>query len=294
MGLVQNVTPSDKRIIEEVYAAGSREIQELVAGKFESSLDIEVNMQNGRLLEYLFGTVGHATTGADTKHTFTVGTTIPSFTAEHSFNAASDRVFIYEGCKINSASINLDTNGILKMSASILAQAVDTSTASASAAVISSLAVLHYKHSSLATGTAGAEASVEKLQTFNLNIENNLEQVDAAGTFVTQESVESNFKMAFDFTIMFEDLDEYAIFLGGTAPALSPTKKSAVFNAHNSVALGSGRREFYIQLDDFLYEEAGAPVTVGETVVASFKGTATDLGSNKCYYTDNIAGAAFS
>ena len=133
-----------------------------------------------------------------------------------------------------------------------------------------------------------------KLQTFNLNTENNLIQVDASGTFVTQESVEANFKMSFDFTMMFESLTEYEIFLGGTTANISPTKKSAIFNANNGVVLGSGRREFEIQLDDFLSAEVGTPVTVGETVVQSFTGTATDLGSNGCFYVDNIAGASFS
>lgn len=294
VGLVQSFSPSDKRTIEEVYAAGSREIQELVAGKSENAWDLEVNLQNGRLFEYIFGTVAHAETTSDWKHTFSVATTVPSFTIEDSFNAASDRVFIYDGSKINSSTVNLDTNGILKLSASGMSQGVDTSTASASAAVISTLPVLHYKNSTLSTGTAASETSVGKLQTFNLSIENNLEAVDAAGTFVTQELVESNFKMSFDFTMMFESLTEYNIFLGGTTPQQSPTKKSAVFNANNGVVLGSGRREFNIQLNDFLYEEVGTPTSVGEVVVQSFKGTATDLGSDGCFYVDNISSATFS
>ncbi len=294
IGRVQSFTPSDKRTIEQIYASGSREIQELVAAKAEFSWDLEVAIQNGRLFEYIFGTVGHATTSADTKHTFSVATTLPSFTIEDSFNNTSDTVFIYDGSKINSSSVNLDTNGLLKMSASGFSQGVDTSTASASAAVVSTLQTLHFKHSTLSTGTAGAESSVGKLQTFNVNFENNIENVDASGTFLTQEMVEANFLMTFDFTMMFEDLTEYNLFLGSTTAQQSPTKKSALFNANNGVTLGSGRREFEIQLDDFLYEEVGTPVTVGESVVQSFKGIATDLGSNGCFYVDNIAGAAFS
>jgi len=294
VGLVQTFTPTDKRTIEEVYAAGSREIQELVAGKSVIDWDLEVNMQNGRLLEYVFGTVAHATTSADTKHTFSVATALPSFTTEYSFNSSTDEVFIYDGSKVNSSTISLDTNGILKMKISGSSQGSSSATGAASAAVISSLAVLHFKHASLKTGTAASETSVGKLQTFNLNIENNIEQVDAAGTFVMQEAIASNLKMSFDFTMMFENQTEYDIFQGGTTPQQSPTEKSALFNANNGVALGSGRREFEIQLDGFLYEEAGTPLNVGETIIQSFKGTATALGSNECFYVDNISGAAFS
>jgi len=293
VGLLQNFSPSDKRALEEVYAAGSREIQELVAGKFESSWDLEVVFQNGRLFEYLFGTVAHATTGSDTKHTFSVANSLPSFTIEHSFNSTTDEVFIYDGSKVNNGTISVDTNGLLKGKFAGLSQGVSTATASASAAVISSLAALHYKHSTLSTGTAASEASVGKLQNFNLNIENNIEGVDSAGTFVIQEAVENNFKMAFDFTLAFENQTEYELFLGSTTPQQSPTAQSAVFNAHNGVTLGSGRREFYIQLNDFLYSESGTPVNVNEVVIQSFTGTATNLGSNGCYSVDNIASGSW-
>lgn len=294
VGLVQSFTPSDKRALEENYASGSREIQELTAGKHETTWDLELKLQNGRPFEYVFGAVAHALTGSDTKHTFSVASTLPSFTIESSFNTADDDVVIYEGNKINSTVINLDTQGILKGTFSGIGQAPDSSTSSASAAVISTLEVLHYKHSTLKTGTAASESSVGKLQTFNLNIANNVDPVDAAGTFVVQELSAGDFKMAFDFTMIFESLTEYDIFQGGTAPVLSPTKKSALFNANNGVTLGSGRREFEIQLNDFLYEETGTPVNVGEKVVSSWKGTATNLGSNGCFYVDNVAEAAFS
>ena len=293
VGLVQSFTPSDKRTIEEIYASGSRIVQELVAAKFEVSWDLDVNIQNGRLFEYIFGTVGHATTSSDTKHTFTIATTLPSMTIESSFNSGSDEVFIYDGSKVNSATVNLDTNGILKLSVSGLSQGVSTATGAASAAVISSLAVLHYKHSTLSTGTADSESSVGKLQTFNYTVENNIESVDASGTFVTQEMIASNLKMAFDFTMMFEDQTEYDIFLGSTTPQLSPTKKGIEFNANNGVNLGSGRREFNAQMTDFLYEEVGTPVTVGESVVQSFKGIATGIGTNGIFYVDNITSGNF-
>jgi hypothetical protein len=293
-GLVQSFSASDKRTIDEVYASGSREIQELVAAKAEFNADLEVNLQNGRLFEYIFGGVSHVLTGSDTKHTFSVTSTIPSMTIESSFNTTDDDVFIYSGTKINSGTVNLDTNGILKLTASTISKQVDTSTATASAAVISSLPVLHYKNSTLSTGTAGAETTVGKLQTFNVTMENNLNSVDAAGNYLAQELVEENFKMAFDFTMFFETLTEYEIFLGGTVAQLSPTKQSAEFNANNGVALGSGRREFNIQLNDFLYEEVGTPTTVGEKIVQSFKGSVTNLGTNSCFYVDNLTSAEFS
>lgn len=293
VGLVQSFTPTDKRTIEEVYASGSRQVQELVAGKSDIDWDLDVNIQNGRLFEYIFGSVGHTTTSADTKHLFTIATTLPSMTIESSFNSTSDEVFIYDGSKINSSTVSLDTNGILKLSSSGSSQGSSSATGAASAAVISSLALLHFKHSTLSTGTADSETSVGKLQTFNLNIDNSIEKVDASGTFVTQEMVEAELKISFDFTIMFENQTEYDIFQGGTTPQQSPAKKGVEFNANNGVTLGSGRREFNAQFTEFLYEEVGTPVNVGESVIQSFKGIATDIGTNGIFYVDNISSGSF-
>ncbi len=294
VGLVQSVTPSDTRELIEVYASGSREIQEIVASKFKASFDFEINLQNGRPFEYLFGGVAHALTGSDTKHTFSITTTLPSFTTETSYNSTTDAKFVYDGCKMNSATINLEANGILKMTPSIICQSVTTSNSGASAAVISSLKQLHYKHSTLSTGTAGSETSVGNLQTFNLTVESNLVEVDAAGTFEVNELVAASFKMAFDFTMSFQDITEYDIFLGGSTPQQTPTETSALFNANNGVTLGSGRREFEIQLDGFLYETVGTPTSVGDVVIQSFKGTATTLGSNAVFYVDDVTAANFS
>lgn len=294
IGLVQSFNPADKRILDEVYASGQRQVAEIVPGKVELTHDYEVNLQNGRPFEYLFGGVSHVETTTDWKHTFSIESTLPSYTIESSFNSVADSVFIYDGCKVGTGTINLDTQGILKGTFSGVSQAVDTSTASASAAVISSLPVLHYKHSTLSVGTAGAEVNVGKLQTFNLVIDNDLIAVDQAGSIEVCELVASNFSIKFDFTVTFENMIQYDLFLGGTAPAVSPTKQSAEFNANNGITLGSGRREFNIQLDDFLYEEASIPVSVGDLVIGSFKGTATDLGTNGAFYVDNISDTAFS
>jgi hypothetical protein len=294
IGLVQNFNPTGTRTVDLNYGSGSREVQSITAAKFEKKWESEVKLQNGRLFEYIFGNVAHAETTGDWKHTFSVGANLPSFTVEDSFNATSDSVFLYNGSKINSSTLNLDKNDFLKLTCSGISQSVDISPSSASAGIVSDLPILHFKNSTLSTGPAGSETNIGKLQTFSLTIENNLISVDAAGTILTQELVESNFKLSFDFSITFENVDEYQSFLGGTSPQLSPAKRSAVLNVNNGVALGSGRREFYIQLNDLLYEEVGKPVTVGELVVASFKGTATDLGTNGCYFIDNISDTNFS
>lgn len=293
VGLVQSVSPTDKRTYEKVFAAGSREVQELVAGKSEPTFDFEFLMQNGRMLEMLFGTKDSSveTTG-DWKHIFSIGTTIPSFTAEYSYNASTDAVFVYDGCKLNSGTISIDQAGILKMSGSAVAQSVTSST-TAGAAVISTINVLAYKHLTLATGTIDSEASVGKLQSFSYTYDNGNTPVDAAGTFEVQETVSGNAEHSFEFTMMFEDLTQYNFFLGSTTPQSQPTAKGLEVNANNGITLGSGRREFNLQLTGIQYEEAGTPLAVGEVIVQTFRGTATGLGTNLCFVVDTVSSSTF-
>lgn len=296
-GLIQSFTPTDKRVQTKVAAAGSREVQEIVAGLVDIDFDLNLFLQHGRPIEALLGTLTHAQTSSDWKHTITaVPTTIPSYSVEYSFNGASDYIFDYLGCKLNQGTISLEKDGILTFNASGKAQTVDDSESSASAAVISTLPTLHFKHTTLSVGVAASEASVGKTQSFNLTFNNTPVMVDAAGSIFHQEHVEGLFEITFDFSIVFENLTEHKRFLGttsSTTPAVSPTPYSIIFNAHNGVTLGSGRREFYSQLDDFQYDEVGHPLQVGEVVISTFRGSALTYGSNGTFFVDNIADTAF-
>ena len=293
LGLIQAVTPADKRGYTKVKAAGSREIQELVAGKSEPTFDFEVFQQNGRVFELLLGTKDSSTpTSGDNTHIFSIGTTIPSFTMEYSFDASTDSRFLYDGCKLSNGTISIDQEGILKVAVSGTAQSVTTNT-TASAAILSTLNVLAYKHLTLSTGTPDSETSVGKLQSFSMTFENTPTPVDSAGTFEVQETVAGDSEITFEFALMFENLTEYEIFAGSTTPQIQPTAVGLVVNANNGVTLGSGRREFEVQLLGVQYEEAGTPLTVGEVIIQTFKGSATGLGTNLLFLVDTVTSANF-
>ncbi len=172
------------------------------------------------------------------------------------------------------------------------AQSVTTST-TAGAAVISTIKVLHYKELTLSTGTIDSETSVGKLQSFGVTFENTPTAVDAAGTFEVQETIAGDSEITFEFAMMFENLTEYDIFLGSTTPQSQPTAKGLEVNANNGVVLGSGRREFNVQLTGIQYDEVGTPLSVGEVIIQTFKGSATGLGTNKLFVVDTVTSAAF-
>jgi hypothetical protein len=297
LGLVQSFSPTDKRTHQKIGAAGSREIQEIVAGIIDLDWELSVYLQHGRPLQYLLGDLTHSNTSSDWKHYITsVPNSISSFSMEYSFNGDTDYCFQYAGSKFNQGTIALEKDGILTFNGSGKSKTVDDSDTAAETAIISTLPILHYKHTSVSVGVAASEASVGKIQSFNLTFNNSPIMVDAAGSIFHQEQVEALFEPTFDFTMIFENQTEHKRFLGtltSTSPQTSPTPFSIIFNSHNGVALGSGRREFYAQLDDYQYEEAGHPLNVGEIVISSFKGSATSYGTNGVYFVDNISSTDF-
>lgn len=297
LGLIQSFSPTDKRTHTKIFTTGSRETQEIVAGFVDLDFEISLFLQHGRPLQYLLGTLAHAQTSSDWKHSITaVPTSIPSFSMEYSSNATSDYVFQYAGCKISQGTISLEKEGILTCSLTGKAKTVDTSDTAAETAVVSALPVLHYKQSTLSAGAAGSETSVGAIQGFNLNFNNTPVIANTNTSVLLQDIQESNFEITYDFTMLFENLTEYQRFLGttsSTSPQTSPTPFSTIFNVHNGINLGSGRREFYAQLSNCQYEEVGTPVNVGEIIVASFKGNAETYGSNGVFFVDNISSTNF-
>lgn len=296
-GLIQSFSPTDKRVHTKIQTAGSREIQEIVAGLVDFDWELNLFYQHARPLQMLLGTLSHAETTGDWKHSITsVASSVPSYTIEYSFNKATDLVFDYFGSKANQETITLEKDGVLSCNISGKSQNADTSEASAGSAVIDDLNVLHYKHADVLVGVAGSESSIGKVQSFNLSFNNTPKMVDSTGTILHQEHVEGLFEPTADFTIVFENLTEYQRFLGttsSTVPQISPTPFSTIFNLHNGVTLGSGRQEFYAQLDDCQYEEVGNPLNVGEIVISSFRMNAVTLGSNGVFGVDDVSSTNF-
>jgi len=296
-GLIQSFSPTDKRTHTKIQTTGSREIQEIVAGMVDIDWEVSLYLQHARPIEALLGTLTHAETTSDWKHSITaVPSTVPSYSIEYSLNDSTDLVFDYLGSKLNTGTIALEKEGILTFNGSGKSKTVDTSEASAGAAVIDTLNILHYKHADVLVGVASSEASIGKVQSFNLTFNNTPTMVDTTGSIFHQEQVEGLFEPTGDFTVVFENLTEYQRLLGttsSTTPQVSPTAFSTIFNLHNSVTLGSGRQEFYAQLDDCQYEEVGNPLNVGEIVISSFKMNAVTYGSNGVFMVDDVSSGNF-
>lgn len=290
LGLVQSADFKDSREITSAYSVSSRIAQQLVEGAYNFTGDIELQLQHGRPFEYIFGSVSHANSGSDYKHTFTIGATVPSFTLEDGYNSASDVVNTYTSSKVNEATISLEKDGILTVKLSVINKSVTVSS-SASAAVVDDLPVFQGLKGSCLIGSAGAESSVGVCTKWELNVKNNITGETGMNSTI-QQAIENNLEMDFSFSMLFENSTEYQQFLGGsTTPQTSVSERSVVLKATNGVAYGSGERTVYIQLSSEKINEVGHSVKVGEVIYQEFSGKARNLGT--CYVVDDIAGASF-
>lgn len=285
LGLLQSVTPTDTQNIRRLYSLGSRNVQEMVAGQFNSTLSLTAKYQHGRIFEYLTGgTVTHdASDTPDIKHTYAEADALKSFSLEYGFDLTSDVEFTYTSCLVNSLTLDLNLNEELSWTADIMGQQVDTGT-TASTGSIDSLKTLPSYYGTLNTGS-----SVAKIQSMSWTYNNAVRTLDALGSRLHQEGVGGSREMDFNMTLLFEDLTEYAQFLDGTSVGATstPSDFDMVIDITNGTAAGSGLREVYIDVDDNKWNEASVPVSVGSEVIASFSGHGKTLSSFYSY--DDIA-----
>ena len=292
IGLIETFNHEEQNNTEPIEASGSRVAVELADGQFTGSIRCTMKYQHGRIFEYVFGgTTVHAVTSADIKHTFAVGDSIKPFTTGHSYNLTADRVRTFAGCKIDELTVEYALGQPIKISWGAEFRTVANTTA-ALTAVIAAINTLKSHHSSLSYGVDGSETAVGRLESFRVTFKNNLQRYDGAGSRFTTDIEPDTLLIDFEFTKAFDGIAEYEHFLGGTSPATGDNAtKSLIFNSHNGVTLGSGRRELNIDLSVTKLVTHGENKQLRGKVMQTFRGMATTI--NDFYTVDNIASAAW-
>ena len=303
VGLVQNVNFTLNQNPITNFSLTSAELQDLDWGRVDIDGKIDVGFQHGRFIYYATGgTITHAQSTNDWKHTYALANTIPSFTMEVGHNLTTDAVTTYEGCKVRQLTISCGgTDQDIKMSVDLIAQSAVTST-SATSSVISSLSKLKGWQTSISTGTAGAESALGNVQAFEFTINNaqlgEMRNYKLSSRLADTADVMGRL-MSGRFTVAIQNLTELKRFLGGAAASatsptdtgVSPTLYGLVINAHNNVAAGSGRIELKIDMSGVLYSVVGSPTQLGNYTLLEVEFIAKTMDDFFTY--DTIADTAF-
>lgn len=279
-GLVlTSLNPSLSAEVQESQGIGDLETLQVTDGVLTPSLNVEGEFQHGRLLEYVFGSVAHAETTGDWKHTYTVSGETPYLTAEigHSLTAG-DATLELNGLAVNSATIRSAINERVTLSVDLQGKAASTG-ATAETIVQSTLPV--FSHDLVSVTINGVAAT--EVQDIEISFTKSLAASSGLGSLSPQQLHPAEFKVAYNATLGFSAKTYHDLMVNRTSHAV-------VFDAKNGTALGSGQRQLYVSLQDATLNEASSAVQVGSLVFVSISGVAR---LNEAYSVDNISSATW-
>ena len=115
VGIVTDISDNLTREVIQNQGISSLETQNVTDGVVDIAQVLTLDFQHGRLCEYIFGTVGHAETSGDWKHTFTVNNVAPSLTGESGDNLAVDAVLASAGMLVDNAEFTVGLNQSLQL-----------------------------------------------------------------------------------------------------------------------------------------------------------------------------------
>lgn len=292
VGYLQDINLSEENGLIQVGAVAQRDIQTNAPGLYKVSGSMTVGFQHGRLLNYLLGSTAHTTSGSDVIHVFTAtNSALPSFTLEYGAVGTNTSIYRVQGCKLDSGTLSMGTDGILNLKVDFRGQ---QASASATAQTYSGQTFPVYSAyaATVSTGAGGSETAVAEVKSFELTVNNNLKDVPTLSQRTIQALTEGGRKYQYTMSLVFASETEHAKFLGGsTSPVNSVlSSQNVVFQVlKDTTAVGSGKRGMFISLGNTNYQSVTTPTAVEGVIYQDFVGYATLL--NNASTWDSITSA---
>lgn len=270
-------TPHSREPIE-VGGLSAIQTQAVFTGMGQGGLTLRGDFQHGRLLEYVFGSVAHALTSADTKHTFTISNTPPSMIAEVGNNLTVDTTQTITGLIAESCEISSELNGLVQLSVDFKGK-IPTTGSTASAAVTSSLTT--FPHSYVIATINGTQAT--EVQNMSIRIVKTTQFSGGLGSVVYQQGHATSLRIEVSGKLGFAAKTFHDIFVNATSHTI-------IFDATNGVSLGSGLRELKITLGSNYWTNFTEIASLGGLTYVEFSGICT---LTEAFSVDNIAEASW-
>jgi len=266
LGFVENCNSASKNNTQQIRSLGDRQVEENVPGNFDDTLSIDGYLNSGAILEMFFGQVNEVETTGDYTHTFldTAGTpsslpcSLKSYTLQENMSCNSDIVLTHTGCKANTCDITLETNNTLKFSSEVLATSLDKDTTAGTRTVETTKPLGGFQGNISMADTGSSYTAVGLPSKFDLKLNNNMsvDDLKALGSRFNQELIPKNLDAPISFTQKFANSVEFEQFLGGTSPGDIVINTDFKIEITNDITLGSGRIEFFVELENGQLETA--------------------------------------
>lgn len=283
IGIVTDISDNFSREVIESMGLGAIDVQHVTSGIVDVKSSVTVEFQHGRLLEYIFGSVAHAETTSDWKHTFTISNTPPSFTMESGNNLSTDTVLTGAGFLVETAEFSIALNEVLKLKVDVAGKTTASSD-SASAAAIDTLIV--YPHALCSVEINDVAAT--EVQNFSVKIVKKVERSGGLSSNLYQQGHSVELRIEWNGTLGFAAKTLQELWLGGSAPSgtSDPTVYDVTLIADNGTALGSGQRKLFLDIENNIGVTFDEVASVGNLTYFDIAGKGT---LKECYNVDDIS-----
>ncbi len=261
LGYVENANSALNNNTIEIRSLGDRQVEDNIPGNFDGTLSIDGHLNVGVILEMFFGQQTAVETTGDYTHTFldtggspsTLPCDIKSYSIEENLSCnGTDIVLTHTGAKVNSVEITLETNNTLRFSSEVVTTNLTKSTSAGTRATVATKPLGGFQGTLSLADTGGAYTDVGLPSTFTVSLSNNMDanDVKSLGSRENQELTPKNLTNPVTFTQKFANSVEFEQFLGGVTAGTTITNTDLRISVNNGVALGSGRVEFYLELEN--------------------------------------------
>lgn len=268
-------TPHSAEVIES-KGVGAIDTQKVNSGIKSTSVDLNGDFQNGRLLEYLIGSVSHSDTTGDWEHTFTISNTPPSATFEVGNSlSAGDTVQTLPGMIAESGELSINLNENLRLSATF--QGSGDVTTSSTASSFSNMTLPVFPHALCSVSVNGSEA--DEVQSASISINKTVERSGGVGSNTYQQGHSTDISFEYTATLGFTDTTYHDIFADGTVHEFNIT-------GDNGATLGSGQRKVSLTLENCTSTGINEQTSVGGLTFVEISGTGT---LKECKSVDDVS-----
>lgn len=285
LGIMQEASANLTADVQEINALGARTAQEVINNGIEMSTDLTFNYQHGRFLKYILGDgMTETTTTGDTVHTWTDATIEidpPSATVELAYSGTSAFSKTFTGGRIGSVTMALAKDSVLNSKINLSYMNLSTGTTASSYTINAAKVFPKVMGSAKLDGT-----EIGEVQNFEYTIDSKLATLKKIGTLNPSAIDLNEISVNGKLSVAFEDHTLLSKMIGGTTVGSSIADGYFELETTNGVTLGSGKKNFYIKIDNSHMNNYTETAKIGDYTFADFqfKGIINTLTS-----TDSIA-----
>lgn len=230
-----------------------------VRGNKEVSGDInfELTPQYGKLFKHIFGNYAVSGASAPYTHTYKIGTLPAGMCIEKQFtDLATDKYFLYNGCKVNSFKLSAKTEGIISCGVSIMGAKETIGTSSFDATATDNG---HTPFDGFEGTAAQGGVSIGNIISIDLSLNNNLDGNSHVmdGTGERKSLTEGKANVTGSISVLFEDDTLYAL-----AVAHTETTLAVHFTKGSGTGASAGNEKISFYMDEVIFKPQ-APVISG-------------------------------